>query len=859
MSTEIVIARDACVSLVETIVKEWDNTGICFAIANGIEDYPQTLGRDLDVFISPKEIERALFLAGKILREGGWTFVHPKTPYSIKQIYAFKGSHCLQLDIFSRLSWWLVPLVQKIGPRVKNGPFWVDPWVHFAKAILIKLLAGELPGKFNENIVDNQVVMEKCKSIIGRKCTVLMLSSLKKNDRDSIGRLIYPVRKAVMKRGLLCEPYRLIRVFSWLRVKIIRHFTSVAPWVTLVGPDGVGKSHTLRVIAETNRFSTLWGCTIKHWRPHLLPRLGAWIRREPEPVEVEAPAARRNPGRGHWVRLFYYSLDFIGGHFLRDNLLLSRPRLVVYDRCGLDMAVDFLRYGLASVKGTKQSWKLTPNPDLVVLLHDTPERIVTRKGDLDPGEVKRQLREWLKWAEVGEVDAIIRVDAPPEEIASRANDLITWAFIKKNGGNLAAHMSPGETLSWLSSILTTGNTEEARFETTRGVGNGDYQPVMTFAAVPGFKAPRLLIPMASKLSAAASLGLYNAQRPLARMARKALSIGLSLGVTQPFLKNRLYLSIRKDFCENGSKMPLILEALKEVFDNKRICLALAAGTPGVHRKPVIQVMEEKGRILGYAKVGWNQATIRLVRNEENILRRLSKISFTTAQIPTVLHALSWNHASILVTSAPPSRTNRPPQQLHTSHLQFVNELSAIDKNVISFPESLFWQTLQARAKMLEEAFPYYSHLINWGVEKAHERFSGLSLPFSWRHGDFVPSNTKLLVDNYLFIFDWEYAQRDSPPAWDLFHFLVQTGVLIHRWKPIRILQSIFEGPAIRHFFSRLGFENEWINSFFMLYLLDVLSWELVRSGHLVDLAEQQLREAWGRLLAIILMQKDLIG
>jgi hypothetical protein len=142
------------------------------------------------------------------------------------------------------------------------------------------------------------------------------------------------------------------------------------------------------------------------------------------------------------------------GHFLKDRIDSSLQRLVLYDRCALDMSVDPHRYGLASARGTRWLWKLSPKPDLVVLLYDHPERIHRRKPELTVEEIEHQLQQWLHLAESGEVDAIVQVNSPPEKIADQLRELIVEALLLKNR-RLSLSWDEMEDQRSLARIFTT--------------------------------------------------------------------------------------------------------------------------------------------------------------------------------------------------------------------------------------------------------------------------------------------------------------------------------------------------------------------------------------------------------------------
>ena len=119
-----------------------------------------------------------------------------------------------------------------------------------------------------------------------------------------------------------------------------------------------------------------------------------------------------------------------------------------------------------------------------------------------------------------------------------------------------------------------------------------------------------------------------------------MSIGLRTGIAQHFLKNRLSLPI-DDFERYLAKAAGCEQAV----------VSVSLGTPGVHRKPVFQIMDRSGRIRAFAKAGWNHATNELVMREASALRSLRKHVFSTAKAPRVLNAGWYNSNYVLVTDA----------------------------------------------------------------------------------------------------------------------------------------------------------------------------------------------------------------
>src|ERR1700676_4213281 len=153
------------------------------------------------------------------------------------------------------------------------------------------------------------------------------------------------MRKALKLECPLCEPQapRSHRTATFEARGLTR--------IALVGPDGVGKSPPIALIRDWfERELPDYRVELRRWRPGLLPDLG-WFIGKPS-VTVKAAKPRRNAGRFHGLRVFYYYWDFLLGAWWKDQIRTPPATVVIYDRCALDMKVDPVRFGLSSARGT---------------------------------------------------------------------------------------------------------------------------------------------------------------------------------------------------------------------------------------------------------------------------------------------------------------------------------------------------------------------------------------------------------------------------------------------------------------------------------------------------------------------------
>jgi thymidylate kinase len=194
-------------------------------------------------------------------------------------------------------------------------------------------------------------------------------------------------------------------------------------FVLIVGPDGAGKSTLAGRLAAADR---RW-CDVHqmHWRPQVLPRLGAFVGRSPG--DPSTPHAR--PPRSSLLSLLllaYYWFDFFLGSWLKIRPSVRRGALVIMERGWFDFAVDPRRYRMrVSPVVVRLLGRLLSRPDLALVLDASDQTLLSRKTELHGEELSRQMELWRAYRfPPGTRKEVVDASRPFEEVLQAAREAV---------------------------------------------------------------------------------------------------------------------------------------------------------------------------------------------------------------------------------------------------------------------------------------------------------------------------------------------------------------------------------------------------------------------------------------------------
>ena len=335
-------------------------------------------------------------------------------------------------------------------------------------------------------------------------------------------------------------------------------------------------------------------------------------------------------------------------------------------------------------------------------------------------------------------------------------------------------------LAWLIDLLWRPS-EKVIVSTDPGPPTSGYRMTDLFAVVPNASQPRFLVPLESRRAAAASLRLYNALRPPSRrLARAVIGLGLRAGIAQPLLRNRVRVCVAEDVSAEDLSDILFGEHLRKLFGGRDVQTAIGIGGPGPYRKPVLQVLTADGAVLGYVKLGWNDVTRRLVRNEARALAAWMEKPSEQVGVPRLLHHGRWRDLEVTIASPLPAVVRRynshAPPPLEATRA--ISDMHGTTESALA--ESGYWKRLGERLSASLAADPQELGDVPVGlVEGLDRRYGNERLTFGAWHGDLAPWNLAWL-NHHLFVWDWEHSAEDVPVGFDLLHFEFQMAFILKR-------------------------------------------------------------------------------
>ena len=192
-----------------------------------------------------------------------------------------------------------------------------------------------------------------------------------------------------------------------------RWFFPKGLFLVVLGPDGVGKSTTIRRL-QVELQKHFGYCRAERWRPGL-------IRKVTPDTGNRIPHAKVPRGPvGSAISILGLALDFSVGYVVSAHPAMARSEAVIFDRYFHDLLIDPKRYRYAGpvwLPRLLSRW-IPPRRAIFVILDADEELILSRKQELPIHELKRQRLAYKAFAARVPQAMIIKTDKPVDEIVS---------------------------------------------------------------------------------------------------------------------------------------------------------------------------------------------------------------------------------------------------------------------------------------------------------------------------------------------------------------------------------------------------------------------------------------------------------
>jgi thymidylate kinase len=196
--------------------------------------------------------------------------------------------------------------------------------------------------------------------------------------------------------------------------------------VVLLGPDGAGKSSVIRAMQEAKN-----PLFVRSRVSGFAPSLRQLMRRPVLPSdEPHGLALRSRPTSV--IRAAYWAV-FAVIDYSRVRLA-HMPTLVLYDRHFMDILVDPKRYRYGGPQWLLTAiWKLSPKPDLVILLDAPAEVLQARKQEVPFEMTVRHRRDYRALTAQTKRAHVVNVDRPLLAVVADVTALINQHVSRQIG------------------------------------------------------------------------------------------------------------------------------------------------------------------------------------------------------------------------------------------------------------------------------------------------------------------------------------------------------------------------------------------------------------------------------------------
>ncbi len=414
-----------------------------YCILSGYERLPEDFDTDIDFMVDQGDFDRMPRIIEEVARRTNTRLIQV-IDHELTGRAFFLGSidgpslTIVQPDCAADYRhygrYWLPAKEVLAARRLHPNGFYIPSIAHeFAYALIKRLnkrtFNREHGYQLHRLYVEDRI---ECGRMIARFCrgpegsAIVRMASA--NDWTEMYASIDTFRSALLRsrKETLVQKLKAVPQNGLYQLRRIRQPTGC--WIAFMGPDGCGKSLILNAVSRqlAPAFRTI---RQYHMRPRLVGRKPAnhGPVTDPHGQPPRGPAASIAKVLDLWV-------DYTLGYALRILPEAMRTQLTLFDRCFYDLLVDSkrIRYGGPSWL-LRAACRMSPRPDLVILLDAPPEVLRARKQEVPLEEVARQRAAYLDLARHLPSAVVVNAAQRPDEVIHDALEAITGYMGQRAG------------------------------------------------------------------------------------------------------------------------------------------------------------------------------------------------------------------------------------------------------------------------------------------------------------------------------------------------------------------------------------------------------------------------------------------
>ena len=370
------------------------NQNADYAVLRNYEGLPdKNASRDIDIIITVKSLRSIKKRLIELIDRSGWKIIDYLNSdrlitYVCAHIDKNGKAELVQWDFFINTSVFGILLMDAkevlVHKQFNGFLYYVGIECQFLDKYLYNRAVGSgYPAKYHATQAASEnlpAVAKKLKSVFGR-------STVAACDRTSSRRLLLRAILANLKNPFAFTA----RVSKFLYTFTKNYICSNTGFsIGFTGPDGSGKTTVIDLMIKEFGEVFRQAHSYYHFRPTLFGNLGevahsAGLKKE---VDREYDKPHRGGKTGafnSFLRLMYYTIDYIVGYFVKVKSKTRITHLVIFDRYYTDIICDSRRSRIYLNPKFLYRWGrlFIPSLDYNNLLTASTETILARKKELD--------------------------------------------------------------------------------------------------------------------------------------------------------------------------------------------------------------------------------------------------------------------------------------------------------------------------------------------------------------------------------------------------------------------------------------------------------------------------------------------